>query len=144
MVKRLPEGESHATMLAYFCLMSLALTVVPAAVRWTPPSASQWLLLAGVGSLGVVSQAMIIRAYRSGAASFVAPFDSLKLLLAGLIGLSVLGAVPGPATLLGVVVLAGAAVSIPRRAVAPAPARTGRHRPPAAPFLELETTWLRT
>src|SRR3546814_6654445 len=86
MVKRLPEGESHATMLAYFCLMSLALTVVPAAVRWTPPSASQWLLLAGVGSLGVVSQAMIIRAYRSGEASFVAPFDYLKLILAGLIG----------------------------------------------------------
>src|SRR3546814_11774884 len=57
MVKRLPEGESHATMLAYFCLMSLALTVVPAAVRWTPPSASQWLLLAGVGSLVVVSPA---------------------------------------------------------------------------------------
>ncbi|HEY9549452.1 MAG TPA: DMT family transporter [Kiloniellaceae bacterium] len=134
MVKRLPEGESHATMLAYFCLMSLALTVVPAAVRWTPPSASQWLLLAGVGSLGVVSQAMIIRAYRSGEASFVAPFDYLKLILAGLIGFAVFGEVPGPATLLGAVVIVGAAVYIARREAAQAPARPAGDRTPVAPL----------
>src|SRR3546814_3129683 len=124
MVKRLPEGESHATMLAYFCLMSLALTVVPAAVRWTPPSASQWLLLAGVGSLGAVFQAMIIRAYRSGEASFVAPFDYLKLILAGLIGFAVFGEVPGPATMLGAVVIVCAALYIARHEAAQAPART--------------------
>src|SRR3546814_13494292 len=76
-------------MLAYFCLVSLAITVVPAVIWWTPPSATQWLLLAGVGGLGVASQAMIIRAYRSGEASFVAPFDYLKLILAGLIGFAV-------------------------------------------------------
>jgi drug/metabolite transporter (DMT)-like permease len=115
MVKRLPEGESHATMLAYFCLMSLAITVVPAVIFWTAPDAGQWLLLAGVGTLGVVSQAMIIRAYRSGEASFVAPFDYLKLILAGLIGFLVFGEVPGPWTLLGAAVIVGAALYIARR-----------------------------
>jgi len=115
MVKRLPEGESHATMLAYFCLMSLAITVVPAAIFWTAPDAGQWLLLAGVGALGVASQAMIIRAYRSGEASFVAPFDYLKLILAGLIGFLVFGEVPGPWTLLGAAVIVGAALYIARR-----------------------------
>lgn len=40
-VKRLPPGESHATMLAYFCLMSLAITALPALVYWTPPTPAQ-------------------------------------------------------------------------------------------------------
>jgi drug/metabolite transporter (DMT)-like permease len=129
MVKRLPEGESHATMLAYFCLMSLAITVVPAVIFWTAPDAGQWLLLAGVGTLGVVSQAMIIRAYRSGEASFVAPFDYLKLILAGLIGFLVFGEVPGPWTLLGAAVIVGAALYIARREAMQAAAKV-----PVAPL----------
>jgi drug/metabolite transporter (DMT)-like permease len=123
LVKRLPEGESHSTMLAYFCLMSLAITVVPAVIWWTPPSATQWLLLAGVGGLGVASQAMIIRAYRSSEASFVAPFDYLKLILAGLIGFVVFGEVPGAWTLLGAVVIVGAALYTARREAAQAAVR---------------------
>lgn len=118
MVKRLPTGESYATLLAYFCLMSLAITAVPAALWWTPPTARQWLLLAGVGSLGVASQAMILCAYRSGEASFVAPFDYLKLILAGLIGFAAFGEVPGPWTLLGAAVIVGAALYIARREAA--------------------------
>jgi drug/metabolite transporter (DMT)-like permease len=118
MVKRLPEGESHATMLAYFCLVSLAITVVPAVIFWTPPDGQQWLLLAGVGGLGIASQAMIIRAYRSGEASFVAPFDYLKLILAGLIGFLVFGEVPGLWTLLGAAVIVGAALYIAHREAA--------------------------
>src|SRR3546814_4341578 len=43
LVKRLPVGESQVTMLAYFCPVSLAITVVPAVIWWTPPSATQWL-----------------------------------------------------------------------------------------------------
>jgi len=135
LVKRLPEGESHATMLAYFCLMSLAITVLPALLLWTPPTAFQWLLLAGVGGLGVASQAMIIRAYRSGEASFVAPFDYLKLILAGLIGFLVFDELPGPWTLLGAAVIVCAALYIARREAVQAVARrqaTGKA--PVAPL----------
>ena len=115
MVKRLPAGESHVTMLAYFCLLSLAITGLPAWFAWTPPTGEQWLLLAGVGSLGIASQAMIIRAYRSGEASFVAPFDYLKLVLAGLIGFVVFAEVPGPWTLLGALVIVASTFYIARR-----------------------------
>lgn len=115
MVKRLPQGESHVTMLAYFCMLSLAITLLPALFYWRPPSGAQWLLLAGVGSLGVASQAMIIRAYRCGEASFVAPFDYLKLLLAVIIGFVVFGELPGSWTLLGAAVIVGATFYIARR-----------------------------
>src|SRR3546814_11524404 len=75
LVKRLPVGESQVTMLAYFCLVSLAITVVPAVIRWTPPIATPWLLLACVGGLGVASPAMIIQASCSGEASIVSTSD---------------------------------------------------------------------
>lgn len=134
MVKRLPVGESHAAMLAYFCLMSLAITAVPAVLWWTPPTAMQWLLLAGVGTLGVASQAMIIRAYRNGEASFVAPFDYLKLILAGVIGFLLFDEVPGPWTLAGAAVIVAAAVYIARREAAQAAAsRRAVDAAPASP-----------
>ena len=118
MVKRLPEGESHVTMLAYFCFMSLAITLLPALIYWRPPSLEQWLLLAAVGSLGVVSQAMVIRAFRAGEASFVAPFDYLKLILAGLIGFIVFGELPGLWTLVGAGVIVASTFYIARREAA--------------------------
>lgn len=118
MVKRLPEGESQATMLAYFCLMSLAMTALPAFFYWTPPSLEQWGLLAAVGTLGVASQAMIIRAYRAGEASFVAPFDYLKLILAGLIGFIFFAELPGVWTLVGAAVIVASAFYIARREAA--------------------------
>jgi drug/metabolite transporter (DMT)-like permease len=115
--------------------MSLALTVLPAIYLWTPPTLYQWLLLAGVGSLGVAAQAMIIRAYRSGEASFVAPFDYLKLLLAGLIGFLVFDEVPGPWTLLGAAVIVGAALYIARREASQAMARRrAAGKAPVAPL----------
>lgn len=136
MVKRLPEGESHVTMLTYFCILSLAITVLPALFYWRAPDTEQWLLLAAVGSLGVASQAMIIRAYRAGEASFVAPFDYLKLILAGLIGFMVFGELPGFWTLLGAAIIVGATFYIARREAALAvrlggtPAGGSRTAPP--------------
>ena len=86
LVKRLPVGESHTAMLVYFCLASFFLALVPAVLNWQNPSPKEWVLLAGVGVLGMISQACILRAYRAGEATFVAPFDYSKLLLATLVG----------------------------------------------------------
>ncbi len=134
LVKLLPEGESHTTLLTYFCLMSLGVTALPAFLYWTPPSAEQWGLLAAVGSLGVVSQAMIIRAYRAGEASFVAPFDYLKLILAGLIGFYFFSELPGLWTLVGAAVIVGAAFYIARREAAQTGVRaTPLRKPPPPP-----------
>jgi drug/metabolite transporter (DMT)-like permease len=131
-VKLLPAGESHTTLLTYFCLMSLAITALPAFLYWMPPSAEQWGLLVAVGSLGVVSQAMIIRAYRAGEASFVAPFDYLKLILAGLIGFVFFSELPGPWTLVGAAVIVGAAFYIARREAARSAPRKPAAPPPVA------------
>jgi len=130
LVKKLPPGESHVTMLAYFCIASIVMTAAPALAAWQPPSLSQWGLLAAIGVLGIASQAMIIRAYRSGEASFVAPFDYLKLILAGLIGFLVFAEIPDHWTVAGAVVIVGSTFYIARREAARQPAEPR----PAAPL----------
>ena len=115
MVKRLPPGESHAAMVFWFCIASLVLTAVPALLVWQPPSADQWLLLVGIGVLGAASQALIIRAFRTGEASFVAPFDYSKLLLAVAIGFAYFGEVPDLWSLAGAAIIVGSNLYIARR-----------------------------
>lgn len=127
LVKRLPPGESQIAMLFYFGIGSTLITAPPAFLVWQAPSGLQILLLAGVGVLGLASQAMIIHAFRTGEASFVAPFDYSKLLAAGLIGFFVFAEVPDLWTLLGAAIIVGATLYIARRESA-----VGR-RPPAKP-----------
>ncbi len=94
LVKRLPVGESHTAMLVYFCVASFLLALVPAILNWRDPTWEEWILLAGVGVLGMMSQACILRAYRAGEATFVAPFDYSKLLLATFVGYIFFAEVP--------------------------------------------------
>lgn len=130
LVKKLPPTESHVTMLAYFCIASIGMTIGPAVYFWQWPSLFQWALLAAVGFLGVASQAMIIRAYRSGEVSFVAPFDYLKLILAGLIGYLVFVEVPDYWTAAGAVVIVGSTFYIARREAAQRAAGGGQTTTP--------------
>lgn len=125
LIKRFPAGESHAVMLLYFCVASILITGGPALVNWRPPDAGQWLLLVGVGLVGVAGQAMIIRAYRSGEASFVAPFDYIKLPIAGLLGFLAFAEVPGLQTWLGALAIVMTTAYIAKREAAvgcPSPA----------------------
>jgi len=115
LLKRFPEGESETVMLFYFCMTSIVLTAVPAVTTWQPPTFEQWLLLAGVGLVGVASQAMIIKAFRSGEATFVAPFDYSKLLFAAVFGYVFFGERPDAWTWVGAAIIIAATFYIARR-----------------------------
>ena len=118
LVKRLPAAERQASMLFYFGVGTTLLTVGPAILAWRMPDGTALLLLLLMGLTGVASQAMIIRAFRTGEASFVAPFDYAKLLVAGLIGYLLFGEVPDAWTWLGAGVIALATLYILRREAA--------------------------
>ena len=115
MVKRLPPGESHAAMLFWFCIASLVMTAPPAILVWQAPSPDQWVLLVAIGVLGAGSQALIIRAFRVGEATFVAPFDYSKLLLAVLIGFVFFAELPDTWSLVGAAIIVGSNLYIARR-----------------------------
>lgn len=115
LVKRFPSSESQPVMVFWFCLASILLTAPLALLQWQPPSQEQWFLLAGVGVTGFASQSLIIKAYRSGEASFVAPFDYAKLPIAVLAGWLLFAELPDGATYLGALVVIASTLYIVHR-----------------------------
>jgi drug/metabolite transporter (DMT)-like permease len=115
LVKRLPPSESQITMLTYFCLISLAMSAVPAALVWRTPTVTEVLLLTSVGTLGIASQSLMIRAFRAGEASFVAPFEYSRLLFAAALGFFLFAEAPDPWSYLGAAIIVAATLYLARR-----------------------------
>lgn len=115
LVKRFPPGESQAVMLFYFCLTSLLLAIGPAISVWRAPEPLEWVMLAGIGLVGVAAQALFIKAYRTGESSYIAPFDYSKLIFAGIVGYLLFAEVPDGWTLAGAAVIVGSTLYIARR-----------------------------
>ena len=65
-----------------------------------------------LGLLGVVGQFCLIRAFAAAPANIVAPFGYIALVWAALFGLLIFGEIPGPRTLFGVVLIAGAGLFV--------------------------------
>jgi drug/metabolite transporter (DMT)-like permease len=125
LVKRLPPEEAALSLLFWFSF-SATLLIAPLAVfTWRAPSPGEWFWLTAMGVLGAGAQFLIIRAYKVGEATFVAPFDYSKLLLAGVIGYLVFDELPDLWTLAGALIIVGATLYIARREAAVG------HPPPA-------------
>ena len=100
-------------------LTSLVGTVVSAAVLplqdvwggWpTALGAFDWLLLASLGVLGVVSQWCLIRAYVWSSASFIAPLVFLQIVWATLSGWMFFGQLPDTLAAAGMVLIAASGI----------------------------------
>ncbi len=116
LVKRLPPSESQVTMLTYFCLISMTMSALPAALVWRAPTATEGLLLVAIGTLGIGSQSLMIRAFRAGEASFVAPFEYSRLLFAAALGFFLFAEVPDPWSYLGAAIIVAATLYLARQA----------------------------
>ncbi len=137
-VKRLPPSESQVTMLIYVSLIAMLIAAGPALAVWRAPSGREVAMLIGVGLLGIGSQSLLIRAFRAGEMSFVAPFEYTKLLLAGALGFVLFAEVPDRWSLLGAAVIVAATLYIAKRDAAratsrPAPVEPLAAEPAAAP-----------
>jgi drug/metabolite transporter (DMT)-like permease len=115
LLKTFPKKESQLLMLFYFLVVSGLMAAGPALAGWQAPDLQGWLLLAGVGVLATGSQALIIKAFRIGDASFVAPFDYVRLLFAGAAGFLMFAEVPDTWTYAGSVLIVGSTLYIAHR-----------------------------
>lgn len=115
LAKRLPPRESQVTMLFYFSLTTVIAFAAPAFAVWRTPSATEAAGLLGFGLVGLMTQALMIAAYRAGEASIVAPFDYSRLIFAGFLGFVLFGEVPDRWTLAGAAVIVAATLYIARR-----------------------------
>ena len=114
-VKRLPESETELVMMFYYGIIATLIALPFAIWVWRWPTAFEWLLLTGVGLTGAFSQYLWIRAFRAGEASAVAPFDYLRLLFAGAIGLLLFGEYPDLWTVTGAAVVVASTIYIAQR-----------------------------
>jgi drug/metabolite transporter (DMT)-like permease len=114
-VKRLPETETELVMMFYYGVIAILISLPFALLFWRWPTGFEWLLLVGIGLIGALSQYLWILAFRAGEASAVAPFDYLRLLFAGLIGIALFNEYPDLWTVGGAAVVVASTVYIAQR-----------------------------
>ncbi|MEX2408309.1 MAG: DMT family transporter, partial [Rhodovibrionaceae bacterium] len=115
LVKKVPSSDSQVAMLFYFCIAAMIVSAPLAFPVWQTPTPLQWLKFAAVGCIGIGAQYFLIRAFQIAEASYIAPFDYSRLLLAGLLGYFLFGEVPDEYSLAGALVIAASTFYIARR-----------------------------
>ncbi len=82
--KQLSKTDSPAVMMFYIFLIVTFLSAPLAISNWTAPTAMQWQILVLVVSLFATSRTYFdIKAYSIGEASFIAPFQYLRIIFVG-------------------------------------------------------------
>ncbi len=105
-IKKVPISDSQIAMLFYFCVAAMTVSAPLAIPVWQDPTALQWVKLAAVGCIGIGAQYFLIRAFQIAEASFIAPFDYSRLILAGLLGFLLFGEIPDGWSITGALVIA--------------------------------------
>jgi drug/metabolite transporter (DMT)-like permease len=84
--KVLVKTESSAAIVFYVSAFTALAFAVPCALDWVAPTPMQWLMLLGVALLNVLGQSFLNRSFVAADASFVMPFDFLRLPIAAIAG----------------------------------------------------------
>ncbi len=114
-VKRFPVKESQLSMMFFTFISSGLISVWPAMQQWVWPDFVQGTLILGVALAGIAAQAMVLRAYRLGEASYLAPISYVRLIFAGAMGIIFFSEYPDAATWLGAAIIVVAALYTARR-----------------------------
>ncbi len=110
---KLSETEPPMRILVYNFGISTVVLIPVCLFAWKPPTADQWLLLAGVGGFYALTQYLIILAYRHANAAQISPFNYTVVIFSGLIGWWFFGNVPDLLAIAGTVLIcAGGILSI--------------------------------
>ena len=80
--------------------------------EWFGPTGETWLVLLGLGLIGMAGYLLLCRAYQVADASLVAPFEYIYLPVATLLGFLVWQEVPTQATLIGMALIMGSGLYI--------------------------------
>ncbi len=104
------KGERGLMTVFFFSAFSTVVALPFFIIGFVPMTAMQWvyLLLAGVAATG--GQFFITAAYRQAPAREIAVFDYAQVLFAALLGFFFLSQVPKPLSIVGYVVIIGAAI----------------------------------
>lgn len=108
LTKILVRTESSAAIVFYVSAFTAIAFAIPCLFEWAAPTGLQWLMLVSIGVLNVLGQSCMNRSFAAADASFVLPFDFLRLPFAATAGFFLFAEVPDLWTILGAGIIFGA------------------------------------
>jgi drug/metabolite transporter (DMT)-like permease len=112
------SGERNATIVLWYCLGSLVLSLALSLPTWVTPSPRDCALLTAAGLVTAAAQLCMTDAYRSGETTLIAPFEYAAIIHATVLGALIWGELPDAWTFAGIAMLVAAGLSIWWREVA--------------------------
>lgn len=112
--KKLTETDSTETILFYVTFGVLFIAAFLSLWFWTPPSTLDFIKFCGIGLAGVSSQYCYIRALKNAPASFVTPFEYIRLCFTIPLGYFLFNEVPDRWTILGSIIIIIAIIFLTR------------------------------
>ena len=114
-LRQMVQVERELTILLYLGIVGSLLTGVPASFVWVWPSGVEFLLMLAMGVVGMISQLFLMRGFRLGEASAMAPFDYARLPISAFWGFLLFAETPSPLSLAGATIIAASSVWLARR-----------------------------
>jgi drug/metabolite transporter (DMT)-like permease len=114
-LRRLSGKERGYNILFYSSFYSGLVGIVPAILEWKSPSFHDWLLFLLQGSCSAIAQLCMIRAFKIGEASLLAPLEYTALLWATILGFAFWGQLPSIEVLGGAGIIIASSLYIAHR-----------------------------
>ena len=114
-IRRLSGKDAPYVIIFWFTTVGSLMALPAALIFWVPPQAGDWPLLVLIGLLGLIGQSAFTFAFSTGESSAVAPFDYLRLILAGVFGYVFFAELPDVWSLTGAAIIMASTFYIMRR-----------------------------
>jgi drug/metabolite transporter (DMT)-like permease len=118
LIKRLSATEAPLTILFWLGVVTALMTLPPALAVWRQPTLMELAAMGMVAVLASLAQVCMIRGFKVGEASALAPFDYARLPLAAAFGFALFGEVPDVMTVTGAALIVASTLYIAHREAA--------------------------
>jgi drug/metabolite transporter (DMT)-like permease len=108
------RGETAHTTLAWTLVTGAVVATPLAIVTWVPVSTEGWLLMAGLGLVFGGAQGLLVRAFAYAPAGVLTPFTYVQIVAAVFLGMIVFGVFPDIWSLIGIVMIILAGITVVR------------------------------
>ena len=106
------RDEDAWTSLFYTALFGAVALSAAVPFFWHPIAGSDLLIMLGIAICGTAGQLALIRALMAGEAGMLAPFAYFGLVFSTFYGATIFGDIPGPLTIVGGLIIAGAGIYV--------------------------------
>ncbi len=114
-VKKMAPTERPDTIVMWFAIGGIFISIIPALTVWQWPTPEQWGWLVAVGVIGIAGQSALMRGFSIGETSFVTPFDYARLVFATIFGIVVFAEWPDFWKIVGALIIVASGYYIARR-----------------------------